>query len=75
VSTAGREAQGIDQPIVQAPLAAVPRLTSAVSNADALGTATLTWSDDAGPFVRQTAALTARPLGGNSIHRRSPPSC
>jgi NAD(P)H-dependent flavin oxidoreductase YrpB (nitropropane dioxygenase family) len=65
----------IERPIVQAPLAADPRLSAAVSNAGALAMVTLTWSDDAGAVVRQTAALTTWPLGGNFIHRRSPPSC
>jgi nitronate monooxygenase len=69
------EMLGIEQPIVQAPIAAVPELAAAVSNAGALGTVTLTWSDDAGAVVRQTAALTGRPFGGNFIltsdhHRR-----
>jgi nitronate monooxygenase len=37
--------------------------------------ATLTWSADAGAVVRETAALTARPFGGNPVltedhHRR-----
>jgi hypothetical protein len=36
---------------------------------------TLTWSDDAGAVIRETAALTARPFGGNLVltgdhHRR-----
>jgi NAD(P)H-dependent flavin oxidoreductase YrpB (nitropropane dioxygenase family) len=66
---------GIERPIVQAPMAAIPRLAAAVSNAGALGMVTLTWSDDAGAVVRQTAALTARPFGGNLVltedhHRR-----
>jgi nitronate monooxygenase len=66
---------GIEQPIVQAPMAAIPQLAAAVSNAGALGMVTLTWSDDAGDVVRQTAALTARPFGGNLVltddqHRR-----
>ena len=66
---------GIEQPIVQAPMAAVPRLVAAVSNAGALGMVTLTWSEDAGAVVRETAALTARPFGGNLVltedhHRR-----
>jgi nitronate monooxygenase len=66
---------GIEQPIVQAPMAAVPRLAAAVSNAGALGMVTLTWSDDAGAVVRETAALSARPFGGNFVltedhHRR-----
>ena len=61
------EMLGIDQPIVQAPMAAIPRLAAAVSNAGALGMVTLTWSDDAGAVVRETAGLTARPFGGNLV--------
>jgi nitronate monooxygenase len=66
---------GIDQPIVQAPMAAIPELAAAVSNAGALGMVTLTWSDDVGAVVRETAALTSRPFGGNLVltedqHRR-----
>jgi nitronate monooxygenase len=66
---------GIEQPIVQAPMAAIPQLAAAVSNAGALGMVTLTWSEDAGAVVRETAALTARPFGGNLVltedhHRR-----
>jgi nitronate monooxygenase len=66
---------GIEQPIVQAPMAAVPRLAAAVSNAGALGMVPLTWSADVGAVVRETAALTARPFGGNLVltedrHRR-----
>jgi nitronate monooxygenase len=61
------ELLGIDRPIVQAPMAAVPRLAAAVSNAGALGMVTLTWSKDAGAVVRETAALTARPFGGNFV--------
>jgi len=69
------EMLGIEQPIVQAPMAAIPELAAAVSNAGALGMVTLTWSDDAGDTVRQTAALTTRPFGGNLVltedqHRR-----
>ncbi len=69
------EMLGIEQPIVQAPMAAVPGLAAAVSNAGALGMVTLTWSPDAGAVVRETAALTARPFGGNLVltedqHRR-----
>lgn len=69
------EMLGIDRPIVQAPMAAVPGLAAAVSNAGALGMVTLTWSDDAGAVVRQTAALTTRPFGANFVltedhHRR-----
>ena len=56
-------------------MAAVPRLAAAVSNAGALGMVTLTWSADTGAVVRETAALTARPFGGNFVltedhHRR-----
>jgi NAD(P)H-dependent flavin oxidoreductase YrpB (nitropropane dioxygenase family) len=69
------ELLGIEQPIVQAPMAAVPRLAAAVSNAGALGMVTLTWSEDAGAVIRETAALTTRPFGGNLVltedhHRR-----
>ena len=73
--TALCELLGIEEPIVQAPMVAVPELTAAVSNAGALGMLTLTWSDPAGDVVRQTAALTDRPFGGNLVltsdqHRR-----
>jgi nitronate monooxygenase len=66
---------GIEQPIVQAPMAAIPPLAAAVSDAGALGMVTLTWSDDAGAVVRETAGLTTRPFGGNFVltsdhHRR-----
>jgi nitronate monooxygenase len=69
------ELLGIERPIVQAPMAAIPRLAAAVSNAGALGMVTLTWSADTGAVVRETAALTARPFGGNFVltedhHRR-----
>ena len=69
------ELLGIDQPIVQAPMAAIPELAAAVSNAGALGMVTLTWSDDAGAVIRETAARTDRPFGGNFVltedhHRR-----
>jgi nitronate monooxygenase len=68
------ELLGIERPIVQAPMAAVPGLAAAVSNAGALGMVTLTWSADVGAVVRETAALTARPFGGNFVltedHRR-----
>src|SRR6202034_3183739 len=64
-----------DHPIAQAPIAEVPRLTAAVSNAGALGTITLTWSADVAATVRETAALTTRPFAGNLVltedrHRR-----
>ncbi len=48
-------------------MAAVPQLAAAVSNAGALGMVTLTWSEDVAGLVRATAALTARPFGGNLI--------
>ena len=69
------ELLGIEHPIVQAPMAAIPQLAAAVSNAGALGMVTLTWSDDTGALVRETAKLTERPFGGNLVltedhHRR-----
>jgi nitronate monooxygenase len=56
-------------------MSAVSQLAAAVSNAGALGMLALTWSDPAGDPVRETAALTDRPFGGNLIidsdqHRR-----
>ena len=39
------ELLGIEQPIVQAPMSAVPELAAAVSNAGGLGMLALTWSD------------------------------
>jgi nitronate monooxygenase len=56
---------GIEQPIVQAPMAAVPGLAAAVSNAGALGMVTLTWSPDAGAVGSQRR--TSSPS--------SPPAC
>jgi nitronate monooxygenase len=69
------ELLGIEHPIVQAPMSAVPELAAAVSNAGALGMLALTWSSPAGDVVRETATLTARPFGGNLVlasdqHRR-----
>jgi nitronate monooxygenase len=61
------ELLGIDQPVVLAPIADVPRLTAAVSNAGALGTVALTWTADVAGLVRETAALTARPFAGNLV--------
>jgi nitronate monooxygenase len=61
------ELLGIEQPIVQAPMAAVPELAAAVSNAGALGMVTLTWSADPGAVVRTTAAMTTHPFGGNFV--------
>jgi nitronate monooxygenase len=51
---------GIEQPIVQAPMSAVPQLAAAVSNPGALGMVALTWSTPAGYVVRETAGLTDR---------------
>ncbi len=48
-------------------MAAIPPLAAAVSNAGALGMVTLTWSDDTGAVVRETAGLTSRPFGGNFV--------
>src|SRR6202050_4822727 len=69
------ELLGSAQAIVQAPMSAVPELAAAVSNAGALGMLALTWSTPAGDVVRETAALTERPFGGNLVlasdqHRR-----
>jgi len=69
------ELLGIDHPIVQAPVAADPRLPAAVSNAGGLGSLGLSWSENAGDVVRETAALTDRPFAGNFVlnsdqHRR-----
>jgi nitronate monooxygenase len=67
MSTAACELLGIERPVVLAPMVAVPRLAAAVSNAGGLGMVTLTWSADTGAVVRETAALTARPFGGNFV--------
>ena len=48
------ELLGIDHPIVEAPMAADPRLPAAVSNDGALGTMGLWWVDDPGELVRET---------------------
>jgi nitronate monooxygenase len=69
------ELLGIEVPIVEAPMAADPRLPAAVSNAGGLGSLGLSWSEDAGDVVRETAALTGRPFSGNFMltsdqHRR-----
>ena len=61
------ELLGIDQPIVLAAMVDVPELAAAVSNAGALGMLTLTWSDDVGAVVRETAKLTSRPFCGNLV--------
>jgi len=57
VATPVCELLGIEQPIVQAPMSAIPPLAAAVSNAGALGMVTLTWSEDAGAVIRETARL------------------
>ena len=69
------ELLGIEQPIVQAAMVDIPQAAAAASNAGALGMLTLTWSGDVGAVVRETAALTTRPFGGNLVltddrHRR-----
>ena len=69
------ELLGIEHPIVEAPMSADPALPAAVSNAGGLGSLGLSWSDDAGEVVRETAALTKRPFAGNFVltsdqHRR-----
>jgi nitronate monooxygenase len=61
------ELLGIEHPIVQAPMVDIPRVAAAVSNAGALGMVTLTWSPDTAAVVRETAALTSRPFGGNFV--------
>ncbi|MBV9793713.1 MAG: nitronate monooxygenase [Actinobacteria bacterium] len=61
------ELLGIEHPIVQAPMAAIPALAAAVANAGALGMVTLTWSDDPGALVRDVAGRTERPFGGNLV--------
>jgi NAD(P)H-dependent flavin oxidoreductase YrpB (nitropropane dioxygenase family) len=61
------ELLGIEHPIVQAPMSAVSQLAAAVSNAGGLGMLALTWSTPAGDVVRETAALTDRPFGGNLV--------
>jgi nitronate monooxygenase len=61
------EMLGIERPIVQAPMSDITGLAAAVSNAGALGMVTLTWSADTAAVVRETAALTTRPFGGNFV--------
>jgi nitronate monooxygenase len=67
MSTPVCELLGIERPIVQAPMSDITALAAAVSNVGALGMVTLTWSADPGAVVRETAALTARPFGGNFV--------
>jgi NAD(P)H-dependent flavin oxidoreductase YrpB (nitropropane dioxygenase family) len=54
------ELLGIEHPIVEAPLAADPRLPAAVSNAGGLGSLGLSWADDAGDVVRETGQRTGK---------------
>jgi nitronate monooxygenase len=61
------ELLGIEQPVVLAAMVDVPRLAAAVSNAGGLGMLILTWSEDVGAVVRETAALTKRPFCGNLV--------
>ncbi len=69
------ELLGIDQPIVLAPMVSIPELAAAVSNAGGLGMLTLTWSDDVGAVVRETAELTTQAvLRQPGPHRRPAPS-
>jgi NAD(P)H-dependent flavin oxidoreductase YrpB (nitropropane dioxygenase family) len=58
---------GIEHPIIQAPMGgpAVPQFAAAVSNAGALGTLALSWSDDAGGAVRELQGLTMNPFAAN----------
>ena len=70
VATSVCEMLGIQQPIIQARMAAVPALAAAVSQAGALGVVTLTWPDDAGAVAAETAALTGRPFGGKALRDR-----
>jgi nitronate monooxygenase len=62
---------GIDVPLVQAPIgaSAVPRLAAAVSNAGALGTLALTWTevDEVRARIEQTRELTDHPFGVNFV--------
>jgi nitronate monooxygenase len=60
---------GIEHPLVQAPIgpAAVPSLVASVSNAGALGMLAPTWFTDTSALVRETAAMTERPFGGNLV--------
>ena len=69
------EQLGIEQPIVQAPMAAIPELAAAVSNAGALGMVTLTWSDDVpAPGTRPGARRTPSGRGRATSSRTSPPA-
>ena len=54
---------------MQAPIgpAAVPSLVASVSNAGALGLLAFTWFPDAAALVRETAAMTGSPFGGNFV--------
>ena len=73
VSTPICKLLGIEEPVVQAPMAsaAVPALAAAVSNAGALGTIALTWLADVAGMVQETAGLTDRPFAGNLALERN----
>ena len=59
---------GIEHPIVEAPVAADPRLPAAVSNAGApRQRGTVRGPMTPGTVVRETAALTDRPFAGNFV--------
>src|ERR1700685_323293 len=69
------EMLGIEQQMLQAAMMDIPQAAAAVSNAGAIGMLTRTVSGDVGAVVRETAALTTRPFGGNLVltddrHRR-----
>lgn len=65
---------GIEVPIIEAPIAADPRLVAAVSNAGGLGMLPVTWLDpsEVRSTIRATKKLTKGPFGVNLILRWSP---
>lgn len=65
---------GIEVPIIEAPIAADPRLVAAVSNAGGLGMLPLTWSapDEARETIQATRKLTKKPFGVNLVLEWSP---
>jgi NAD(P)H-dependent flavin oxidoreductase YrpB (nitropropane dioxygenase family) len=69
--TALTQRLGIELPIIQAPMggATSPALAAAVSNAGALGTLALSWSNEAHvrEQIRETRRLTDRPFGVNLV--------
>lgn len=58
-------ALGIERPIVQAPLAVVPRLAAAVLNAGALGMAATLFTEDHHRLAGQLVDQAVRAPGGN----------